>query len=212
MPALIFKGVFMLLWLARILLWIPLSILHPTFIRNRKKMPKGKAIISCNHRSNWDIALYILNTREKIKILAKKELFKNRLFGAILKNFGAIVVDRNQNDVSAIKNCIKVLKDGKKLFIFPEGTRLKNEDEIIGEIKSGMTMIAIKTKTPIVPVWVNRKPKAFRKSVYTIGDAFELTDFYNKKLDEETLNEANNFVREKMLALRESTLKKSNKK
>ena len=52
----------MLLWLARILLWIPLSIMHPTFIKGRKNLPKGKVIISCNHRSNWDIALYILNT------------------------------------------------------------------------------------------------------------------------------------------------------
>ena len=198
----------MLLWLARILLWIPLSILHPTFIKGKKNLPKGKAILSCNHYSNWDIALYILNTTEKIKILAKKELFKNKLFGAILRNFGGIEIDREGNDINAIKNCMKALKSDKKLFVFPEGTRLKNEADILGEIKSGMALIAIKTKTPIVPIWIGRKPKIFRKRVYTIGKPFELSEFYGVKLDEETLEKANAVVREKMLELREQTLKK----
>ena len=206
----------MLLWLARILLWIPLSIIHPTFIKNRKNRPKGKAILCCNHRSNWDIALYILNTSEKIKILAKKELFKNKLFGAILKNFGGIPIDREANDINAIKNCMKALKEDKKLFIFPEGTRLKDESQILGEIKSGVSLIAIKTKTPVVPIWVVRKPKLFRNSTYIIGEPFELTEFYGKKLDEETLKEADNVIREKMLELyyehQEKIQAKKNKK
>ena len=191
----------MLLWLARILLGIPLSIMHPTYIYGRKNRPKGKVIISCNHRSNWDIVSYILHTSEKIKILAKKELFKNKLFGAILKSFGAIPIDREHNDIGAIKDCMKALKEDKKLFVFPEGTRLKDESLVMGEVKSGMTLIAIKTKTPILPMWVVQKPRLFRKSQYIIGKPFELSEFYGKKLDDETLNEANNIVREKMLEL-----------
>ena len=191
----------MLLWLARILLWIPLSIMHPTYIYGRKNRPKGKVIISCNHRSNWDIVSYILHTSEKVKILAKKELFKNKLFGAILKSFGAIPIDREHNDIGAIKDCMKALKEDKKLFVFPEGTRLKDESLVMGEVKSGMTLIAIKTKTPILPMWVVQKPRLFRKSQYIIGNPFELSEFYGKKLDDETLNEANNIVREKMLEL-----------
>ena len=71
-----------------------------------------------------------------------------------------------------------------------------------------MAMIAIKTKTPIVPIWIEKKPKIFRKSVYHIGKPFELSQFYGKKLDEKTLEEANAVVREEMLKLREETLKK----
>ena len=205
----------MLLWLARILLWIPLSIMHPTYIYGRKNRPKGKVIISCNHRSNWDIVSYILHTSEKVKILAKKELFKNKLFGAILKSFGAIPIDREHNDIGAIKDCMKALKEDKKLFVFLEGTRLKDESLVMGEVKSGMTLIAIKTKTPILPMWVVQKPRLFRKSQYIIGKPFELSEFYGKKLDEETLNEANNIVRDKMLELyynQEELLGKKKKK
>ena len=198
----------MLLWLARILLYVPLGIIHPTFIRGRKKMPKGKCIIASNHRSNWDIAQYVLNTPSKVNILAKKELFKNKFFGGLLKNFGAIAIDRDGNDINAIKQCFKVLKDDKKLFVFPEGTRLKDESQILGEIKSGMAMIAIKTKTPIVPMWIEKKPRLFRKSVFHFGEPFELSDFYGKKLDEQTLNQANEIVRAKMLEVRDAVVTK----
>lgn len=202
----------MFLWLAKILLWIPLSILHPTFIKGKKNLPKGKAILCCNHFSNWDIVLYILNTKKRIKILAKKELFKNKLLGATLKNFGGIEIEREGNDINAIKTCMKVLKDGKQLFIFPEGTRLKNQNEVLGELKSGMAMIAIKTKTPVVPIWIERKPKVFRKSIYHIGKPFELEEFYGKKLDEECLVHANEIVRDKMLEVRDLMLKSKDKK
>lgn len=207
----------MLLWIARILLWIPLSILHPTYIYGRKNRPKGKAILCSNHRSNWDIVLYLLHTKEKVVILAKKELSKNKFFGFILKHLGAVFIDREGNDINAIKECMKALKEDKKLFIFPEGTRLKDESKILGEVKSGLAMIAIKTKTPILTVWHERKPKAFRRSNIYIGKPYELTEFYGKKLDEETLNEANSVVREKMLEVynevqEKNKLKKSKKK
>lgn len=203
----------MLLWIARILLYIPLSILHPTFIKGRKNMPKGKAILSCNHRSNWDIALYMLHTSRRPKIMAKKELFKNKFMGGIVKSMGGFPIDREGNDMQAIKLCFKTLKDGKQLFVFPEGTRLKDQTKEIGELKSGMAMIAIKTKTPIVPIWIEQKPRLFRKSVYHIGKPFELDEFYGKKLDEQTLNQANDIVKEKMLEIkRELDAKKLAKK
>ncbi len=189
--------------LLKALLWIPLSIMHPTKIIGKKNLPKGKAILSANHRSNWDIVLYLLHTRKKVKILAKKELFKNKFFGAILRYLGGIEIDRDANDINAIKQCMKALKENKQLFIFPEGTRLKNENEVLGEIKSGLALIAIKTKTPIVPIWIEKKPKLFHRSVYHIGQPYELSQFYGVKLDEETLERANQIIREKMLELRE---------
>lgn len=177
------------------------SIFHPTKIYGRDNLKKGKAILSCNHRSNWDIVLWLANTRERIKILAKKELFKNKIFGSFLHWLGGIEIDRTGNDISAVKTCMKVLKEDKKLFIFPEGTRLKKEEDVLGSIKSGLALISIKTKTPIIPVWVERKPRIFRISRYYVGEAFELSEFYDMKLDEETLKQANQVVREKMLEL-----------
>ena len=196
----------------KILLWIPIMILHPTKVFGKKNLPKGKAILSMNHRSNWDYVLFGINSCTKYRVLAKKELFKNKLFGAILHNFGGVEIEREGNDINAIKKCMKLLKEDKKLLIFPEGTRLKDDSEILGEVKSGMALIAIKTKTPIVPVWIERRPKLFRRSVYYIGKPFELDQFYGIKLDEQHLREANEIVRAKMLEAREECLNRKKKK
>ena len=151
-------------------------------------------------------------SEKELKFYRKKELFKFKPFGAFLRWLGGIEIDRSVSDVTAIKKCMKALKDGKKLLVFPEGTRLKNEADILGELKSGMALIAIKTKTPVVPVWIERKAKIFRVSRYHIGTAFELDQFYDQKLDEETLEKANQVVREKMLALRSQILAEKDKK
>ena len=197
--------------ICKILMWIPIMIFHPTSIKGKKNLPKGRAILSVNHRSNWDYVLFGINSTTKYRVLAKKELFRNKFFGFILRNFGGIEIDREANDINAIKTCMKVLKEEKKLLVFPEGTRLKDESLVMGEIKSGLALIAIKTKTPIVPVWVRNKPKLFRRSIYYIGKPFELDQFYGKKLDEQTLQEANQIVRAKMIELGEQGKKKKGK-
>lgn len=193
----------MFFYISRFLAWLPLSICYPTKIVGRKNLPKGKAILTVNHTSNMDIVLLLIHLHEKKYTLAKKELFKNKFIGGILKSYGAIPVDREGSDIVAIKKSLKLLSKGKKLIIFPEGTRNKNEDiSVMGELKTGTAMIAIKSKTPIVPVWISRRPKAFRKTVIKIGKPFELEDFYGKKLNEELLQEATKVIAEKMEELR----------
>lgn len=186
--------------------------MHPTRIKGKKNLPKGKAILCCNHRSNWDAVLFNLRICSKPRFLSKKELFQSKFMNWFMRGIGAFPIDRQANDITAIKTCMKYLKEGKKLFIFPEGTRLVNDDEILGEVKSGLALIAIKTQTPIVPIWIKSRPKLFRSSVYYIGKPYELSDFYGKKLDEQTLAEADRIVREKMLEVRENNLPKKKAK
>ena len=60
---------------------------------------------------------------------------------SFFKSLGAIRVDRQGADLTAIKTCFKVLKNNKKLVIFPEGTRNK-KDESLQDVKNGSAMIA----------------------------------------------------------------------
>ena len=188
--------------ICRFLCYLPLAIFYPTRVIGRKNLVKGKAIITANHTSNMDIVLMLANTYEKKYILAKKELFKNKLKGAILKSYGGISVDRGNNDISAIKQSLNVLKKGKKLIIFPEGTRNKGEDTSkLMEVKTGTAMLAIKSKSPIIPIWISKRPKMFRVTKFIVGEPFELTEFYGRKLDNETLEEATKIIAEKLQSL-----------
>lgn len=196
----------------QILLALPIRILFPTKIIGKKNIPKGACILASNHTSNMDAVIFAVKTWEKKYYLAKKELFKNKIFGFFIKKLGAIKIDRQSNDVTAIKNCLKVLKNNKKLFIFPEGTRVNNENMELGQVKHGVSMFAIKAKVPVVPIFIMRKPKIFRRNKIFIGKPFTLEDFYDKKLDSAELEKAGDIVTAKLNELREYALNSLTKK
>lgn len=189
--------------ICRFLAWLPLAIFYPTRIRGRENLKKGKAVLCANHTSNMDIVLILANTYEKKYTLAKKELFKNKFVSALLKSYGGICIDREKPDLSAIKKSLKVLSNDKKLIIFPEGTRNKDENtETMGKLKTGAAMIAIKAKAPVIPVWISRRPKIFRRTTITFGKPISLEQYYGQRLGDEVLNEATNIIFEKIDELR----------
>ncbi len=188
----------MLMSFLKFLLYIPFWIMFPTFFKGKKNVPKGKVIFVANHRSNMDIVVLNMALLRNQKMLAKKELFKNKLVGGFFKRMGCIPVDRGQTDLNAIKLSLNVLKKGKILTIFPEGTRNRTNAEL-GEVKTGACMLAIKAKSPIVPVWIKKKPKLFCFNVLRFGKPFTLEEFYNSKLDKNTLNSAGEILEKKIL-------------
>ena len=94
---------------------------------------------------------------------AKKEMFKNKFLSWFWRGMGLISLDRQKTDFTALKTSLSVLKDGKKLVIFPEGTRNKVNTEL-QEIKGGTALFAIKAKVPIVPMWIEKRGKIFRRN------------------------------------------------
>ncbi len=85
----------------------------------------GRTMVIANYKSNCDPILMHLLFKPKIRLMAKKELFKNRFFGAVLRAFGAFPVSRGESDAAAVSNAMKMVADGELVGIFPEGTRIK---------------------------------------------------------------------------------------
>jgi 1-acyl-sn-glycerol-3-phosphate acyltransferase len=86
--------------------------------------------------------------------MAKKELFRNPLFGKIISMTHAIPVDRRAPGAQSIKEAIKILKAGKTMMVLPEGTR-KNT----GKIKYGIGLLAHKSGMPLVPARIVNNDK-----------------------------------------------------
>ncbi len=115
-----------------------------------KIIEQGPAILAANHQSYLDPPMVGMACRREIYYLARKSLFRNRYFGWILRNVNALPVDLSQGDLSAIRTIIKLLKEGHRAAIFPEGTR-----SLTGEIQSarpGIGMVVAKTMVPVVPI------------------------------------------------------------
>lgn len=136
----------------RFIINIILRIVYKIEVVGNNHVEDNKAyIIAANHMNNLDPLLVIITfCKRKIHYIAKKELFDNKILKFILDRCYAIELDRTKNDVKALKNSLKVLKDGKLLGIFPQGTRVKSADDDIS--KAGIGMFAIRTNTPVLPI------------------------------------------------------------
>ena len=73
-------------------------------------------------------------------------------------------------------------------------------------------MFAIKAKVPVVPIFILRRPKIFRRNKIFIGQPFTLDEFYGKRLDSEELDRAGEIVTAKMNEIRQQALNSLTKK
>ena len=84
---------------------------------------EGAYILCCNHINYLDAAAIVLFNKRKVNFVAKEDLFTHGILSWLGHLFDAIPIKRNMQDIEAMKRCLKVLKNGELLGIFPEGTR-----------------------------------------------------------------------------------------
>lgn len=174
-------------------------ILYKIEIKGNADLPKeGSYVMASNHIHNFDPVLLacILKKRE-IHYLGKKELFKHKFFANIFDKVGVIPVDRNKNDINAIKKALKALKSGEILGIFPQGTRVNSDEE--NSAKAGMGMFALKTNSPVIPVRIEGNYKLFSKIKITILDTYNIPEQYQNNPNSENYlqiaNEVMNIIK-----------------
>ncbi|WOP18032.1 lysophospholipid acyltransferase family protein [Raineyella sp. LH-20] len=111
---------------------------------------EGPVILASNHIATLDGPLAVLmSPRRRTYALAKRELFRGAV-GGVLERSGQIPIDRDVPvDRTAVDRCIRVLRDGAALAIFPEGMRDTGE---FAWIRSGVAYLAMVTGAPVVPV------------------------------------------------------------
>ncbi len=177
------------------------QIVHPFKVTGRENMPlDGKAILCANHQSLQDPLVLATYVKRKMHFMAKKELFKVKLFGKILSALGAFPVARGQNDLGAIRTAFKLLGDDKALGIFPEGTRFSDGE--MHEAKNGVAMIALRTGAKVVPAYIVGNYKPFKRMRLVIGKEVDLSDL-GGKCDAKNIQCASDRIREAMISLKE---------
>ncbi|NCB29518.1 MAG: 1-acyl-sn-glycerol-3-phosphate acyltransferase [Clostridia bacterium] len=150
-------------------LWLHLRFkLH---IYGRENIPEGGCVVCPNHTALTDppLAAAAISHRINLAVMAKKELFTgNQFFARLITWLGAFPVSRDTADITAIKTALQAVKDGRKLIIFPQGTRGAGE----GAAKEGAAMLAARTKAPIVPMYITEDKKRFGRVDIIIGKPF----------------------------------------
>jgi 1-acyl-sn-glycerol-3-phosphate acyltransferase len=121
---------------------------------------EGAAIIAPNHKSFWDSFFIGVCTRRHLRFMAKTELIQAR-YGRLLVRLGAFPVRRGQADADALETARTILRQGGLLALFPEGTRVRDPDEL-GNPRRGAGRLALETGAPLVPCAITGTEKLFR--------------------------------------------------
>lgn len=189
----------MVFWICFWIIFLPMVIIFPIKKIGKKnlKQLKGKNfILACNHTSNLDAIMLDIKFFKKYRYLAKKELFDSKFSNWFMRSLGGVPVDRTQADPKAIKEIFRLINNGKKIAIFPQGTRAKTIKIEDGSAKEGVAMFSIRTNTPVVPMMYNKKIKAFRRTKLLIGEPIYPDE--TRKKDKEYVSEYANLIISKM--------------
>jgi len=117
-----------------------------------KQVPQqGPLIIVCNHINALEVPIVFPRLQPRpVTGFAKSETWDNPILGPLFDIWDVIPIRRGQPDITALRQGLKVLEDGKILAITPEGTR--SGDGRLQQGHPGVVMLALHSGAPILPL------------------------------------------------------------
>jgi 1-acyl-sn-glycerol-3-phosphate acyltransferase len=168
--------------LAKLLLTPLLRFWFRLHVEGVENVPaEGPAVVAPNHKSFLDAFFVGLAQKRHVRFMAKVELFNGPL-GWMFPRLGAFPVRRGKSDADALETARTILRQGGLLVVFPEGTRVEDEDAL-GSPHHGAGRLAAETGAPMVPaaiagtsrMWFGPIPKPRRVQVSFL-EPIQVTD------------------------------------
>ncbi len=121
-------------------------------VTGREKLPEGRFLLVCNHRSNFDpiVTWYALKGND-LAFISKRENFRIPVFGRIIRRCCFMAIDREspRRAMETINRAAGLIrKDEVSVAVYPEGTR-SHGGELL-PFHNGVLKIAQRAGAPIV--------------------------------------------------------------
>ena len=186
------------------------TFLPVTYHHEERLQKEPPFVMISNHRHALDPVIMAYPVRQTQTVfLGKKELGKGSLASWFLATMHCILVDRHHTDMEAMRACMRAMKMKKVLVIFPEGTR--HHEGQMEQIENGASFIIMRSRVPVMPVYIDSKLRLFRRTHVYVGEAIPYEDLLSEGVNAETCEKMNERMRETFRALiREAEKNKKN--
>jgi 1-acyl-sn-glycerol-3-phosphate acyltransferase len=118
----------------------------------RENVPaEGGALLVCNHLSHLDVFVIGVPLLRPLNYVARSTLFLPVL-GFLIRSVGGFAIQREGMGAQGLKETLRRVRAGGIVSLFPEGTR--SPDGELAPLKSGIAVLAARTRVPIIPAAV----------------------------------------------------------
>ncbi|MDM5199537.1 lysophospholipid acyltransferase family protein [Fictibacillus enclensis] len=149
-------------------------------VRGVENIPKTGGILLCsNHINNFDPPLVGVAASRDVHFMAKAELFDMPILKTLLPKINAFPVKRGMSDKQALRNGLNLLKEGKVLGLFPEGTRSKTGE--LGQGLAGAGFFALKSEAAVVPCAIKGQYKRGKTVTVIFGKPIDFSEMREQK-------------------------------
>lgn len=171
------------------LIWVFFKIFYPYKIERKdyliEQVKQQGVMIVQNHVSMVEpVAMVLTLWRAGIHVrpVYKAEFEKISAAKWLFRRAGGLPVDRGKADMRAVRAAKEALERGECVLIYPEGTRIKSNDQPI-EMHGGFAMMAAMAKAPVLPTAVvgaadpyKTRKTIRRKPIFGVADILRLED------------------------------------
>lgn len=150
-------------------------------VKGIENIPEDRAVLFVgNHRSYFDILVGYVTVPGLMGFVAKKEMERYPLLSNWMRYVNCLFLDRvnMKEGLKTILTGIDRVKKGTSVWIFPEGTRNKNENILdLLEFKEGSLKIAEKSGCPVIPVAMTGTADVFENHLPRIKKSHVIIEF-----------------------------------
>lgn len=149
-----------------------------------ENFPKEGGVLLCtNHIDNLDPPVVGITAPRPVHFMAKEELFNVPLLGKLVPHLNAFPVKRGMSDREALRKGLNILKEGKVLGLFPEGTRSKDGE--LGKGLAGAGFFALRTDADVLPCAIIGPYKSFQPLKVVYGKPIAIEELRKTKASAE---------------------------
>lgn len=180
------------------IIWLRPKIRYAS--KKAKKRIRGGALIICNHTSFVDpgYTMYVVWYRRQYFVCHKA--FMETKAGPFFHAAGCLIpIDAENFNIGSFRVITESLKEGKAVVLFPEGH--VGSGEAMTEFKSGMVLISMQSKRPIVPIYMKPRKHWYSRLKAVIGEPVDITEMYGDMPAFSKIDEITKLLREREEAL-----------
>ena len=163
------------------------TLLYPLYrvkVIGKENFPKQGGVLLCtNHIDNLDPPVVGMTCPRPVHFMAKEELFEAPILKSILPKVNAFPIKRGMSDRQALRKALSILKTGKVVGLFPEGTR--SRDGVLQQGLAGAGFFALRGEAVVMPCAIIGPYKPFKRLKVVYGKPIDMTTYREERVSAE---------------------------